>query len=148
MTLIELELEINDSTRICDRGNEIWDDAEVYFDKNLSEDFTGDEPFEDRNCNGNWDDAELEVEEASECPASTVFIEDNDGTKFCDRGNNKYDFAEEFIDKNNNTDYDEGSDDELLKFRVDERPANFLVSYDNYPVLNEPRKLLNIYQGD
>ena len=90
----------------------------------------------------------MEVEEASECPVSTVFIEDNDGNKFCDRGNNKYDFAEEFIDKNNNTYYDEGSDDELLKFRAVERPANFLVSYDNYPVLNEPRKLLNIYPGD
>ena len=68
--------------------------------------------------------------------------------EFIDRGNNKYDFAEEFIDKNNDTDYDEGSDDELLKFREDERPANFLVSYDNYPDLNEPRKLLNIYPGD
>ena len=141
-------IEINDTTKFCDRGNGLWDEAEVYYDKNSDDAFTGDEPFEDRNCNGNWDDAELEVEEASECPASTVFIEDNDGTKFCDRGNNKYDFAEEFIDKNNNTDYDEGSDDELLKFRVDERPANFLVSYDNYPVLNEPRKLLNIYPGD
>ena len=141
-------IEINDTTKFCDRGNGLWDEAEVYYDKNSDDAFTGDEPFEDRNCNGNWDDAELEVEEASECPASTVFIEDNDGTKFCDRGNNKYDFAEEFIDKNNNTDYDEGSDDELLKFRADERPANFLVSYDNYPVLNEPRKLLNIYPGD
>ena len=141
-------IEINDTTKFCDRGNGLWDEAEVYYDKNSDDAFTGDEPFEDRNCNGNWDDAELEVEEASECPVSTVFIEDNDGTKFCDRGNNKYDFAEEFIDKNNNTDYDEGSDDELLKFRVDERPANFLVSYDNYPVLNEPRKLLNIYPGD
>ena len=141
-------IEINDTTKFCDRGNGLWDEAEVYYDKNSDDAFTGDEPFEDRNCNGNWDDAELEVEEASECPVSTVFIEDNDGTKFCDRGNNKYDFAEEFIDKNNNTDYDEGSDDELLKFRADERPANFLVSYDNYPVLNEPRKLLNIYPGD
>ena len=141
-------IEINDTTKFCDRGNGLWDEAEVYYDKNSDDAFTGDEPFEDRNCNGNWDDAELEVEEASECPASTVFIEDNDGTKFCDRGNNKYDFSEEFIDKNNNTDYDEGSDDELLKFRADERPANFLVSYDNYPVLNEPRKLLNIYPGD
>ena len=141
-------IEINDTTKFCDRGNGLWDEAEVYYDKNSDDAFTGDETFEDRNCNGNWDDAELEVEEASECPVSTVFIEDNDGTKFCDRGNNKYDFAEEFIDKNNNTDYDEGSDDELLKFRADERPANFLVSYDNYPVLNEPRKLLNIYPGD
>ena len=141
-------IEDNDGTKFCDRGNGLWDEAEVYYDKNSDDAFTGDEPFEDRNCNGNWDDAELEVEEASECPVSTVFIEDNDGTKFCDRGNNKYDFAEEFIDKNNNTDYDEGSDDELLKFRADERPANFLVSYDNYPVLNEPRKLLNIYPGD
>ena len=141
-------IEINDTTKFCDRGNGLWDEAEVYYDKNSDDAFTGDEPFEDRNCNGNWDDAELEVEEGSECPVSTVFIEDNDGTKFCDRGNNKYDFAEEFIDKNNNTDYDEGSDDELLKFRADERPANFLVSYDNYPVLNEPRKLLNIYPGD
>ena len=141
-------IEINDTTKFCDRGNGLWDEAEVYYDKNSDDAFTGDEPFEDRNCNGNWDDAELEVEEATECPVSTVFIEDNDGTKFCDRGNNKYDFAEEFIDKNNNTDYDEGSDDELLKFRADERPANFLVSYDNYPVLNEPRKLLNIYPGD
>ena len=141
-------IEDNDGTKFCDRGNGLWDEAEVYYDKNSDDAFTGDEPFEDRNCNGNWDDAELEVEEASECPVSTVFIEDNDGTKFCDRGNNKYDFSEEFIDKNNNTDYDEGSDDELLKFRADERPANFLVSYDNYPVLNEPRKLLNIYPGD
>ena len=141
-------IEINDTTKFCDRGNGLWDEAEVYYDKNSDDAFTGDEPFEDRNCNGNWDDAELEVEEASECPVSTVFIEDNDGNKFCDRGNNKYDFAEEFIDKNNNTYYDEGSDDELLKFRADERPANFLVSYDNYPDLNEPRKLLNIYPGD
>ena len=47
-----------------------------------------------------------------------------------------------------NTVYNEGSDDELLKFREDERPANFLVSYDNYPDLNEPRILLNINTGD
>ncbi|HIA30165.1 MAG TPA: hypothetical protein EYN82_00760 [Candidatus Marinimicrobia bacterium] len=107
-------IEINDTTKFCDRGNGLWDEAEVYYDKNSDDAFTGDEPFEDRNCNGNWDDAELEVEEASECPVSTVFIEDNDGTKFCDRGNNKYDFAEEFIDKNNNTDYDRRMKDQLI----------------------------------
>ena len=141
-------IEINDSTSICDRGNETWDGAEVYYDKNADDVFTGDEPFEDRNCNGQWDDAELEVEEASECPAGTVLIEDADGTKFCDRGNSRFDLAEEFVDKDNSGVYNAEAGDELYKMRVDERPANFLVSYDNYPDLDEPRRLLSIYPGD
>ena len=139
-------IEINDTTKFCDRGNGLWDEAEVYFDKNGDFTFTGDEPLEDRNCNGIWDEAEEKLNDINGDGDSTDVI--NGVKEFIDRGNNKYDFAEEFIDKNNDTDYDEGSDDELLKFRADERPANFLVSYDNYPVLNEPRKLLNIYPGD
>ena len=139
-------IEINDTTKFCDRGNGLWDEAEVYFDKNGDFTFTGDEPLEDRNCNGIWDEAEEKLNDINGDGDSTDVI--NGVKEFIDRGNNKYDFAEEFIDKNNDTDYDEGSDDELLKFREDERPANFLVSYDNYPDLNEPRKLLNIYPGD
>ena len=139
-------IEINDTTKFCDRGNGLWDEAEVYFDKNGDFTFTGDEPLEDRNCNGIWDDAEEKLNDINGDGDSTDVI--NGVKEFIDRGNNKYDYAEEFIDNNNNTIYNEGSDDELLKFREDERPANFLVSYDNYPDLNEPRKLLNIYPGD
>ena len=139
-------IEINDTTKFCDRGNGLWDEAEVYYDKNGDNTFTGDEPLEDRNCNGILDEVEEKLNDINGDGDSTDVI--NGVKEFIDRGNNKYDFAEEFIDKNNNTDYDEGSDDELLKFRADERPANFLVSYDNYPDLNEPRKLLNIYPGD
>ena len=137
-------IEINDTTKFCDRGNGLWDGAEVYYDKNGDNTFTGDEPLEDRNCNGIWDEVEEKLNDINGDGDSTDVI---DGVKeFIDRGNGKYDFAEEFIDKNNNAEYD--SDDELLKFREDERPANFLVSYDNYPDLNEPRELLNIYPGD
>ncbi|SVA04990.1 uncharacterized protein METZ01_LOCUS57844 [marine metagenome] len=139
-------IEINDTTKFCDRGNGLWDEAEVYFDKNGDFTFSGDEPLEDRNCNGIWDDAEEKLNDINGDGDSTDVI--NGVKEFIDRGNNKYDYAEEFIDSNNNTVYNEGSDDELLKFREDERPANFLVSYDNYPDLNEPRKLLNIYPGD
>ena len=139
-------IEINDTTKFCDRGNGLWDEAEVYFDKNGDFTFTGDEPLEDRNCNGIWDDAEEKLNDINGDGDSTDVI--NGVKEFIDRGNNKYDYAEEFIDNNNNTIYNEGSDDEMLKFREDERPANFLVSYDNYPDLNEPRKLLNIYPGD
>ena len=39
----------------------------------------------DCNCNGSWDPGEETVSDASSCPASTVFIEINDTTKFCDR---------------------------------------------------------------
>ena len=137
-------IEINDTTKFCDRGNGLWDEAEVYFDKNGDFTFTGDEPLEDRNCNGIWDEVEEKLNDINGDGDSTDVI--NGVKEFIDRGNGKYDFAEEFIDKNNNAEYD--SDDELLKFREDERPANFLVSYDNYPDLNEPRELLNIYPGD
>jgi|TARA_B100002003_G_scaffold46098_1_gene41458 hypothetical protein len=137
-------IEINDTTKFCDRGNGLWDGAEVYYDKNGDSTFTGDEPLEDRNCNGIWDEVEEKLNDINGDGDSTDVI--NGVKEFIDRGNGKYDFAEEFIDKNNNAEYD--SDDELLKFREDERPANFLVSYDNYPDLNEPRELLNIYPGD
>jgi len=137
-------IEINDTTKFCDRGNGLWDGAEVYYDKNGDNTFTGDEPLEDRNCNGIWDEVEEKLNDINGDGDSTDVI--NGVKEFIDRGNGKYDFAEEFIDKNNNAEYD--SDDELLKFREDERPANFLVSYDNYPDLNEPRELLNIYPGD
>ena len=137
-------IEINDTTKFCDRGNGLWDGAEVYYDKNGDNTFTGDEPLEDRNCNGIWDEVEEKLNDINGDGDSTDVI--NGVKEFIDRGNGKYDFAEEFIDKNNNAEYD--SDDELLKFREDERPANFLVSYDNYPDLNEPRELLNFYPGD
>ena len=137
-------IEINDTTKFCDRGNGLWDGAEVYYDKNGDSTFTGDEPLEDRNCNGIWDEVEEKLNDINGDGDSTDVI--NGVKEFIDRGNGKYDFAEEFIDKNNNAEYD--SDDELLKFREDERPANFLVSYDNYPDLNEPRELLNVYPGD
>ena len=47
-----------------DTGNGIWDPAEPYFDINGDQSFNISEPYQDRNCNEIWDDAEPRVTSA------------------------------------------------------------------------------------
>ena len=74
-----------------DTGNGVWNDAEIFYDHYSNGVYdSGDEPFEDRNCNGSWDDAELRVSEEVECEGIGVFITDDAGG-FCDKGNGIWD---------------------------------------------------------
>ena len=70
-------IEINDTTKFCDRGNGLWDGAEVYYDKNGDSTFTGDEPLEDRNCNGIWDEVEEKLNDINGDGDSTDVINRN-----------------------------------------------------------------------
>jgi len=86
----------------CDRGNGKFDDSEVYMD--INEDNVcnvgvyenawkdGAEPFQDRNCNNKYDQAESRVISADEC-IDSVYLEDDTGG-FCDRGNGIWDEEE------------------------------------------------------
>ena len=42
-----------------DRGNQIWDPDEPFYDIDSSGTYDLNEPFQDRNCNGKWDGKEL-----------------------------------------------------------------------------------------
>ncbi|SVB89959.1 uncharacterized protein METZ01_LOCUS242813, partial [marine metagenome] len=58
-----VETDTTDGSGYCDRGNGEWDPAEVFIESDDpgDEDYgkqNGWEPFEDRNCNEIWDDAE------------------------------------------------------------------------------------------
>ena len=79
----------------CDRGNGVWDPAEVYVDKNDNGTYDLVEPFEDRNCNELWDDAEEIIND----DGNGICCDDSE--EFVDRGNGQFNIAEEF------TDYDE-----------------------------------------
>ncbi|MDP6755744.1 MAG: hypothetical protein QF769_06440, partial [Candidatus Marinimicrobia bacterium] len=86
-----------------DTGNGIWDPAEPYFDINGDQSFNISEPYQDRNCNEIWDDAEPRVTSASACEGIGDYLEDSDGG-FCDRGNKIYDLDEEFTMKDSDGD--------------------------------------------
>ena len=50
---VGIYIETSDTSGFCDRGNGLWDPAEVFVDNNDDGLFDSDsEPFEDRNCNG------------------------------------------------------------------------------------------------
>ena len=101
-----------------DRGNELIDPAETYYDINESGSFDLNEPYEDRNCNDRWDDAEVE-----------------------DIGNGRYDDVELFTLK----DVDGDNIDEKYLYTIGAVPNNILVNWSNP---DSPQLLLNISTGD
>ena len=101
-----------------DRGNGVLDLAETYYDINESGSFDLNEPYEDRNCNDRWDEAEVE-----------------------DVGNGRYDDIELFTLK----DLDGDGVDEKHLYTIGAVPNNILVDWSN---ADSPQLLLNISIGD
>ncbi len=93
----------NDQGLFCDKGNGKWDEEEFYLDLDgitgCDSGFyegawkDGAEPFQDRNCNNKYDEAEERVSSASECPDDSIPVEDGQGL-FCDKGNGIWDAEE------------------------------------------------------
>ena len=123
-----------------DTGNGIWDPAEPYFDINGDQSFNISEPYQDRNCNEIWDDAEPRVTSASACEGIGDYLEDSDGG-FCDRGNKIYDLEEEFTMKDSDGD---GTSEKYL-YVIGDKPNNLIVDYTDP---SEPEVLLEVGLGD
>ena len=85
-----------------DRANKTTDPAEYFYDANLSGVYDFGDTFEDRNCNGIWDDAETE-----------------------NVGNGIWDDAEKYIDLDGSGDW---NNNEPL-YVLNEAPNAFLVDY-------------------
>ena len=83
-----------------DRGNDILDPAETYYDVNGNGIYDIGEPYEDRNCNNGWDTAEI-----------------------IDKGNGQYDDIEEYTVN----DSDGGVEKHLYK--IGSVPNNILVDW-------------------
>jgi len=101
-----------------DRGNDLLDPAETYYDINENGTFDLNEPYEDRNCNDRWDDAEAE-----------------------DVGNGRYDDIELFTLK----DLDGDGAYEKHLYTTGSVPNNILVDWSDP---SNPQLLLNISIGD
>ena len=101
-----------------DRGNDILDPAETYYDVNENGVYDIGEPYEDRNCNNGWDAAEI-----------------------TDKGNGQYDDIEEYTPKDSDGD---GNAEKYL-YKIGSVPNNILVDWTD---LENPELLLNISIGD
>ncbi len=101
-----------------DRGNDILDPAETYYDVNENGVYDIGEPYEDRNCNNGWDAAEL-----------------------IDKGNGQYDDIEEYTSKDSD---DDGNAEKYL-YKIGSVPNNILVDWTDS---DNPELLLNISIGD
>ena len=101
-----------------DRGNDILDPAETYYDVNENGVYDIGEPYEDRNCNNGWDAAEI-----------------------TDKGNGQYDDIEEYTPKDSDGD---GNAEKYL-YKIGSVPNNILVDWTDS---DNPELLLNISIGD
>ena len=101
-----------------DRGNDIIDPAETYFDINENGEFDLNEPYEDRNCNDKWDEAEV-----------------------ADTGNGRFDDIEDYTLKDSDGD---GTPEKHL-YQIGSVPNNILVDWSNPEI---PQLLLEINIGD
>ena len=101
-----------------DRGNDIIDPAETYFDINENGEFDLNEPYEDRNCNDKWDEAEV-----------------------ADTGNGRFDDIEDYTLKDSDGD---GTPEKHL-YQIGSVPNNILVDWSNPEI---PQLLLEINTGD
>lgn len=86
----------------CDRGNNYYDKEEYFIDQytdgvfgeNLNQ---GIEPYEDRNCNDEYDEAEISLTGVSQGDWNddcSGYVSSRAGEEFCDRGNGIWDQAE------------------------------------------------------
>ena len=118
----------------CDRGNGVWDPAEVYADHNDNGVYDLDEPYEDRNCNELWDDAEEIINDNG----NGICCDDSE--EFVDRGNRQFDVAEEFTEIDGN-----GEIGPTELFIFDLAPKTLLVNWED--PLN-PVPMTTIYPND
>jgi len=125
-----------DDAETVDQGNGLWDPEEPYYDIDGDGTYDLNEPYRDCNCNGYHDDAE-------------AFVDGNGngiydfGEAFTDVGNGRLDPAEGYTDLNH-----DGIPDPDELFVIQEIPNQLLVSYDQYPDLNQYRVLIQIFPGD
>jgi len=116
-----------------DRGNSLWDPEEAYYDMNGDGEYTLSEPYQDRNCNDEWDGAEI------------LTLDNNgdgnydDGDEYVDRGNGLHDNAEDFRWSI--------VDDDTIKglYLIDEVPNNLIVDWTNFEA---PEVKIEINLGD
>ncbi|MBT4249049.1 hypothetical protein HOD84_01760 [bacterium] len=101
-----------------DRGNDILDPAETYYDVNENGVYDIGEPYEDRNCNNGWDAAEI-----------------------TDKGNGQYDDIEDYTVM----DADGDGNAEKYLYKIGSVPNNILVDWTD---LDNPKLLLSISIGD
>ncbi len=101
-----------------DRGNDILDPAETYYDVNENGVYDIGEPYEDRNCNNGWDTAEI-----------------------ADKGNGQYDDIEEYTSRDSDGD---GNAEKYL-YKIGSVPNNILVDWTDS---DNPELLLSISIGD
>ena len=106
-----------------DRGNGKFDDAEIYWDKDGSNSRDLNEPFEDLNCNDEWDDAETsyaQFSNQSDCEDAELSLTWDLDTSICfkDRGNGQWDDAELFSDG-----------DPTKLYQLVGSPVNLVVDY-------------------
>ena len=101
-----------------DRGNDILDPAETYYDVNENGVYDIGEPYEDRNCNNGWDAAEI-----------------------TDKGNGQYDDIEDYTVM----DADGDGNAEKYLYKIGSVPNNILVDWTDS---DNPKLLLSISIGD
>lgn len=118
-----------------DRGNNIWDPAEVYLDVGDSSGvYELREPFEDRNCNQIRNDAE----DYTDLNSNGIYDE---GEPFTDTGNGKLDDDEFFRDANGDSLWNEGEG----LYAINNSPSTLLVSWAD---TDDPVILETIEVGD
>ncbi|NOZ75961.1 MAG: hypothetical protein GXO90_11430 [FCB group bacterium] len=125
-----------DDAETVDIGNGIWDPEEPYYDIDGDGTYDLNEPYRDCNCNKRHDDAEAFVDSDGDGIYDV-------GESFTDVGNDSIDVAESYTDLDR-----DGIPDPDELFILQEIPNQLLVSYDQYPDLNQYRVLINIYPGD
>ena len=108
-----------DDAETEDAGNNIWDPAEPFLNQGGDQDsvYTVGEPFLDRNCNGQWDDAEEYIDENEN-------DQWDEGETFTDVGNGILDEAEVCADESEATDC---SPENL--YSMSDRPNVLIASY-------------------
>ena len=115
----------------CDRTNQIWDNAEAHLDLEDIPDSEWDdiEPYQDRNCNAQYDAAEQTSQTAG---VNQFFCENTlngiwtsaDNFDFCDTGNGLWDGPESCQDGSLDCNASE-------LYTLSDKPNSLIVSYQN-----------------
>ena len=135
----------------CDYGNNLQDGEEILYDacagdcdgENGDIDVIGQgvEPFEDRNCNGIYDQNSEETLSSlneEDCNIQYGSWNESTGTCFKDEGNGQWDDAEACYGDLETCDY-------MALYKKGIAPNSLLVSYVNQ---SSPIPLINIFAGD
>ena len=135
----------------CDSGNNLYDGVEILYDscpgdcdgENGDIDVIGQgvEPFEDRNCNGQYDsnmEQLLNYSGQSECELNYGSWDSLANICFLDSGNGQWDDAETCYGDLESCNY-------MGLYKKGNAPSHLLVSYSNQ---SNPVPLTNVYAGD